>query len=87
MPLQDSESAAFELEAAFQREAGSSRPGLTTPGARRRMTHRRSLVGERCGDLIIAPGSQRPPSLADVTKRIIVPAVLDAVLGEGERAG
>jgi hypothetical protein len=36
-------------------------------------------VQEERGEVLIAPGSQRPATVADVTRRIIVPAILERI--------
>jgi hypothetical protein len=35
---------------------------------------------------VIAPGSQRPTSVADVTQSIVVPAILDRIFMDSQEA-
>jgi hypothetical protein len=53
------------------------------------MARRGRGVPEERNEVRIAPGSERPASLGEVTERVIAPAVLDLVLtpAEEETAG
>jgi len=56
---------------------------MKTGGRLTRRRLRRKIAGlqdEPRGEVLVAPGSQRPASVADVTRCLIVPAILERVL-------
>ncbi len=55
----------------------TSRPRLD---ARRASAKNASLREEPRGEARIAPGSERPPAIGDVTRQVILPALLELLL-------
>ena len=62
----------------------SRKRALTSRTKAGRMSQRHGMDPSRRGDVVIASGSVRPPSLGDVMTRVICPALLEAVLRSGD---
>jgi hypothetical protein len=60
-----------------------------TPGGRLTTRRRRpkmaGLEAEPRGEVVMAPGSQRPASVIGVTRHIIVPALLERLLADSSQ--
>ena len=56
---------------------------LTKPAPRPRMFHPQGTDREPLSQVVIAVGSKRPSTIADVTRGVVLPALIDLVLDGG----